>query len=62
VLTPQLRSNRIQLVGKTVGCVSRQNVIIQIETALIYDRLFSNQVEVISGHAMTMRHTKGCSK
>ena len=43
--------------GEAVGGIRRQNVIIQIETAVVYDRLFSNQVEMISGHAMRMRHT-----
>jgi hypothetical protein len=51
MLTAQLRPGGIQFVGKTVRRVGRQDVIGQIETITVHDRVLSNQVEMVARHA-----------
>ena len=62
MLTAELRADGIQFVGQTIRRVRRQNVVGQIETIMVYDRLLSNQVEMISRHAERTRFQTGCSR
>jgi len=60
--TAELRPGGIQFVGKTIRRVGCQNVVGQIETVMVYDRVLSNQVEMIPRHAERTRCRKGCSR
>ena len=51
MLAAELGPGGIQLVGKTVRRIRRQNVVGQIETVVVNDGLLSNQVEMVSRHA-----------
>jgi|GEM_PF-2616724 len=62
MLTAELRPGGIQLVGKAIRRVRCQNVVGQIETVMVYDRVLSNQVEMITRHAQRTRCRKGCSR
>ncbi len=62
MLTAELGSGGIQFVGKTIRRVGRQDVIGQIETVMVYDRVLSNQVKMISRHAERTRCPKRCSR
>jgi hypothetical protein len=62
VLIPELRPAGIQLVGETIGDVGRQDVVRQIATAVVDNRLFSDQVKMITGHVLQTQCLASCSR
>ena len=62
MLAAQLRPHGIELIGQPVRGVRCVGIIRQIEAGVIGDRLLSNQVEMISGHAERTPRGHGCSR
>ncbi len=62
MLAAQLRPHGIELIGQPVRGIRRFDIIRQIEAGVIGDRLLSNQVEMISGHAGRTPRGHGCSR
>ncbi len=62
MLAAQLRPNGIELVGQPIRGVRGYDVIRQIETGVVYNRLLSNQVEMIPGHAERTLRSDRCSR
>jgi hypothetical protein len=52
----------IQFVGKTIGSVGRKYVVRQVAPAIVRDGLFSDQVEMISGHVLKTQCAASCSR
>jgi hypothetical protein len=61
-LLPELGPAGIQLIGEAIGGIGRQDVVSQIETAVVDDRLFSDQVKMIPRHIQTTRCPESCSR
>ena len=62
MLTAEFRPGGIQFDGQVIRRVGSQDVVGQIETVMVYDRLLSNQVEMIARHAERTRFQTGCSR
>ena len=61
MLPAQIRPNRIELIGEAIRDIRRQHIIRQVPTGEVRDRLLSNQVKMISRHAVRTRHRGGRS-
>lgn len=62
MLAAQLRPNRIELIGQPISGVRCDDVIRQIKAGVVHNRLFSNQVEMIAGHADRTPRGLRCSR
>lgn len=58
---PEFRPDGIKLIRETVRCIGREDIVGQIEAALVDDRLLSYQIKMISRHAGKTRRREGRS-
>ena len=61
MLMSKLRPGGIKLIGETIRRVSRENIVGQIEAALVDDCPFSNEIKMITRHAVRTPQQEGRS-